>query len=149
MENAWDIPENQGCVYPDAMEGCPRSQAKQVPHRRYVHDYVERIHRAGLPGNVNPDLCLTVQDTVSATVQPVIAAAGEEARPPLQAAETSPRYGSEGRHLLRPLRPRIRQSRMTFFSLSRTCGGASARGCFPSDGNSSKLHQVFCDEHLT
>src|SRR5439155_23417516 len=55
------------------MEGCPLSQAKQVPHRRYVHDYVERIHRAGLPGNVNPDLCLTLQDTVSATVQPVIA----------------------------------------------------------------------------
>ena len=79
MENAWDIPENQGCVYPDAMEGCPLSQAKQVPHRRYLPDYLERIHRAGLPGNVNPDLCLPVPDTVSATVQPVIAAAGEEA----------------------------------------------------------------------
>jgi len=54
------------------------SHAKQLHHRRYLNDYLEIINREGLPGNVKTDLCLTVQDTVIATVQHVIEAALEE-----------------------------------------------------------------------
>src|SRR5712691_9998084 len=54
------------------------SHAKQLHHRRYLNNYLEIIHREGLPGNVKTDLCLTVQDTVIATVQHVIEAALEE-----------------------------------------------------------------------
>jgi transposase-like protein len=54
------------------------SHAKQLHHRRSLHDYLEMINREGLPGNINTDLCRTVQDTVIATVQHVIAAALEE-----------------------------------------------------------------------
>jgi len=54
------------------------SHAKQLHHRRSLHDSLESINREGLPGNVKTDLCLTVQDTVIATVQHVIAAALEE-----------------------------------------------------------------------
>src|SRR4029453_7172053 len=56
----------------------PMSHAKQLHHRRYLNDYLEIINREGLPGNVKTDLCLTVQDTVIATVQHVIEAALEE-----------------------------------------------------------------------
>jgi len=51
------------------------SHAKQLHHRRSLNDSLEMINRAGLPGNVKTDLCLTVQDTVLATVQYVIEAA--------------------------------------------------------------------------
>ena len=51
------------------------SHAKQLHNRRYLNDYLEIINREGLPGNVKTDLCLTVQDTVIATVQHVIEAA--------------------------------------------------------------------------
>jgi hypothetical protein len=51
------------------------SHAKQLHQRRYLNDYLAIINREGLPGNVKTDLCLTVQDTVSATVQHVIEAA--------------------------------------------------------------------------
>ncbi len=51
------------------------SHAKQLHHRRSLHDSLEMIHRAGLPGNVKTDLCLMVHDTVIATVQHVIEAA--------------------------------------------------------------------------
>jgi hypothetical protein len=51
------------------------SHAKHLHHRRYLHDSLESINREGLSGNVKTDLCLTVQDTVSATVQHVIEAA--------------------------------------------------------------------------
>ena len=51
------------------------SHAKQLHHRRYWNDYLEILNREGLPGNVNTDLCLTVQATVSATVHHVIEAA--------------------------------------------------------------------------
>ena len=54
------------------------SHAKQLHHRRYLNDYLEIINREGLPGNVKTNLCLTVQDTVIATVQHVIEAALEE-----------------------------------------------------------------------
>jgi hypothetical protein len=48
------------------------SHAKPLHHRRSLHDSLEILHREGLPGNVTTDLCLTVQDTVSATVPHVI-----------------------------------------------------------------------------
>jgi hypothetical protein len=51
------------------------SHAKQLHHRRYLNDSLEIINREGLPGNVKTDLCLTVQETVSTTVQHVIEAA--------------------------------------------------------------------------
>jgi hypothetical protein len=51
------------------------SHAKQLHHRRYLNDSLEIIHREGLPGNGKTDLCLTVQDTVIATVPHVIEAA--------------------------------------------------------------------------
>ena len=54
------------------------SHAKQLHHRRYLHDYLEIINREGLPGNVKNELCLQVQGTVIATVQRVIEAALEE-----------------------------------------------------------------------
>ena len=54
------------------------SHAKQLHHRRYLNDSLEIINREGLPGNVKTDLCLTVQETVSTTVQHVIETALEE-----------------------------------------------------------------------
>jgi hypothetical protein len=54
------------------------SHAKQLHHRRSLHDSLKIIQREGLPGNVKTDLCLTVQDPVIATVQHVIDAALEE-----------------------------------------------------------------------
>ena len=54
------------------------SHAKQLHHRRYLNDYLEIIHREGLPGKIHSDLCLKVQDTVVTTVQPVIEEALEE-----------------------------------------------------------------------
>ena len=54
------------------------SHAKQLHHRRYLNDYLEIIHREGLPGNIKHDLCLKVQETVIATVQHVIEAALDE-----------------------------------------------------------------------
>jgi Transposase, Mutator family len=54
------------------------SHAKPLHHRRYLNDSLEIINREGLPGNIKTDLCLTVQATVSATVQHGIAAALDE-----------------------------------------------------------------------
>jgi hypothetical protein len=54
------------------------SHAKQLHHRRYLNDYMEIINREGLPGNIQSDLCLKVQDTVVTTVQHVIEEALEE-----------------------------------------------------------------------
>ena len=51
------------------------SHAKQLHHRRSLHDSLEILNREGLPGTVKTDLCLTVHDTVIATVQHVIEAA--------------------------------------------------------------------------
>jgi hypothetical protein len=56
------------------------SHAKQRHHRRYLHDSGEILHREGLPGNRTNDLGRQVPDTVIATVQHGIAAAGAEAR---------------------------------------------------------------------
>jgi len=87
------------------------NHAKQLHHRRYLNDSWEIINREGLPGNVKTDLCLTVQDTVSATVQHVIEAALEEelsaywgldrsAHLPCGHPPESPRRGSYQRALL-------------------------------------------------
>jgi transposase-like protein len=54
------------------------SHAKQLHHRRYLHDYLEIINREGLPGNLTSALGLKVQDTVIATVQQIIEAALDE-----------------------------------------------------------------------
>jgi putative transposase len=54
------------------------SHAKQLHNRRYLNDYLEIINREGLPGNIQSDLCLKVQDTVVTTVQHVIEEALEE-----------------------------------------------------------------------
>ena len=54
------------------------SHAKQLHHRHYLNDYLEIINREGLPGNIQSDLCLKVQDTVITTVQHVIEEALEE-----------------------------------------------------------------------
>jgi putative transposase len=51
------------------------SHAKPLHNRRSLNDYLEIINREGLPGNIQPDLCLKVQETVIATVQHVIEAA--------------------------------------------------------------------------
>src|SRR5262249_62331809 len=56
----------------------PMSHAKQLHHRHYLNDYLEIINREGLPGNIQSDLCLKVQDTVVTTVQHVIEEALEE-----------------------------------------------------------------------
>ena len=53
----------------------PMSHAKQLHHRRYLHDYLEMIKREGLPGNIKNDLCRQGPATVSATVPHVIEAA--------------------------------------------------------------------------
>jgi hypothetical protein len=53
----------------------PMSHAKQLHHRRSLHDSWEIINRAGLPGHVKNDGCRKVHATVSATVQHVIEAA--------------------------------------------------------------------------
>jgi transposase-like protein len=55
------------------------SHATHLHNRRSLHDSVEMITRAGLPGTLQSDLCLTVQDTVVTTVQHVIEEASEEA----------------------------------------------------------------------
>jgi transposase-like protein len=54
------------------------SHAKQLHHRRSLHDSLEILNREGLPGTIQSDLCLTVQDTVVTTVQHVIEEALEE-----------------------------------------------------------------------
>ena len=54
------------------------SHAKQLHHRRSLHDSLEILNREGLPGNVKTDLCLRVQDTVITTVHHVIEAALDE-----------------------------------------------------------------------
>jgi transposase-like protein len=54
------------------------SHAKQLHNRRYLHDYLEIIKREGLPGTIQSDLCLKVQDRVVTTVQHVIEEALEE-----------------------------------------------------------------------
>jgi hypothetical protein len=56
------------------------SHAQQLHHRRYLNDYPEIINRQGLPGQLQNDLCLQVQATVSAPVQHLIEATLEEER---------------------------------------------------------------------
>jgi hypothetical protein len=51
------------------------SHAKQLHHRRSLHDSLEISNRAGLPGHVKNDGCRKVHATVSATIHHVIEAA--------------------------------------------------------------------------
>jgi len=51
------------------MEGCPDEPCQATSSSRYLNDYLEIINRKGLPGKDKTDLCLQVQDPVTATVQ--------------------------------------------------------------------------------
>ena len=92
------------------------SHAKQLHHRRYLHDSLEMINRESLPGNVKTELGLHVQDVVLSTVQQVIELALEEelsASLGLERYEPLPwgrppeltRSGSYRRELLTPYGP--------------------------------------------
>ena len=51
------------------MGGCPDEPCQATSSSRDLNDYLEIINRKGLPGKDKTDLCLQVQDPVTATVQ--------------------------------------------------------------------------------
>jgi len=61
-----------------AWHGCPDEPCQATSSSRYLNDYLEIINRKGLPGKAKTDLCLQVQDPVTATVQYILETALDE-----------------------------------------------------------------------
>jgi len=54
------------------------SHTTQLHHRRYLHDYLEIIHRHGLPDNVKSTVCHELQQAVTLTVKAILEHSLEE-----------------------------------------------------------------------